>query len=122
MKARFKQPNPNGYMLLVDAMALNSRGMPILFEFDPYDPASARAAYEQAHSGPASGPTGGYFKMLMFLSNVEGRMGYAPGALTSEEPFEKILDRYWSQRCRHVIAAQATPTEAPAEEAPAPTC
>lgn len=130
MKLSFRDPNPNGYMPLVFAMAKRDQGVPIAGDFDAQDPVSVRLAYEQAYSGPANGPTGGYFDMLLFLSNVEGRLNYKPRALTGEEAFEKIVETYWEARCRNgvVSAASVSAAEAEAEaaadveRAPAPAC
>ena len=128
MKLSFREPNPNGYMPLVLALAKRDQGVPITGDFDPQDPSSVREAYEQAYSGPANGPTGGYFDMLLFLSNVEGRLNYKPRALTGEEPFEKIVETYWEARCRNgvVSAAAVSAAEAdavaPVQAAPTPAC
>lgn len=125
MNLGFKQPNPNGYMPLVLAMAQRDRAQPVSGEFDPQDPASVRSAYEQDYSGPANGATGGYFDMLMFLANVEGRLRYKPKALTNEESFEKIVDTYWAARCQHGIVSATTLAEAPSEPSEAvlsPAC
>lgn len=130
MKLGFKEPHPNGYMPLVLGLAKRDRSVPIAGEFDARDPTSVRTAYEHAYSGPANGPTGGYFDMLLILSNVEGRLNYEPRALTGDEAFEGILESYWRARCRHgiVSAASVAVAEADAEaavdveRAPAPAC
>lgn len=132
MKLGFKDPNPNGYMPLVHAMAKRDQHVPVAGDFDPEDPISVRSAYEEAHSGPANGPTGGYFDLLLFLANVEGRLNYKPRALTGDEPFERIVENYWEARCRNgvvsaasaALAAAAAEAEAASlvESAPAPAC
>ena len=122
MKPAFKEPKPQGYIMLIGGLATRDKAVPVPGEYDPADPAAVRAAYERDFSGPANGPTGGYFQMLMFLANVEGRMGYAPGALTNAEKFEEIVDLYWQARCRHgIVAAEASPAP-PVAPSPAPGC
>lgn len=120
MMLRFKEPKPAGYMMLIDAMAQRERSVPVPGEFDPADPAAVRAAFERDCTGPANGPTGGYFQMLLFLANVEGRMGYAPGALTNETKFDELVGLYWQARCRHGIVT-SVPDLSP-DPAPAPGC
>lgn len=122
MKLRFKEPSPNAYMMLLGGLALRDKSVPVPGDYDPQDPVAARAAYESDYSGPANGPTGGYFQMLLFLSNVEGRMGYAPGALTNETKFEELVGIYWQERCRYGVLT-AEPDLAPEPvHAPAPGC
>lgn len=130
MKLSFKEPNPNGYMPLVLAMAQRDKSVPIAGAFDAQDPISVRLAYEHAYSGPSNGPTGGYFEMLLFFSNVEGRLNYKPRALTGDEGFEKIIKTYWEARCRNGVVSggsvSATETDATVdadiERAPSRAC
>ncbi|ACS43295.1 hypothetical protein [Methylorubrum extorquens] len=122
MKLGFRKPSPNAYMMLLNGLAFRERVIPIPGDFDPRDPVAVRAAYERDCTGPANGPTGGYFQMLLYLANVEGRMGYAPGALTNEAKFEELVGHYWEARCRHGVVTSSPDIESETAPAPAPGC